>query len=147
MIVLIIKNHDNHTITESSNKSKHRRANRVWRTCPSFLPPTPSSSIYIPMRLERHRLLLTATHLPMRMHALFSTALAVAVVILRTSVFTFIKAPAAITAAVVAVAVAAVVAAWLSPLAFCLRGEPLHLCFLVSQHLVGVLQLALEFRR
>ena len=81
------------------------------------------------------------------MHALFPAALAIAVVILRTSVFGFMRVPAVIAAAVVAVAVAAVVASWLSPLALCLGGEPLHLCFLVSQHLVGVLQLALELRR
>ena len=103
------------------------------------------------MRLERRRLLLTATRVLMQTHALFPTALrlviAAAVVILRTSVLGIVVAPVVIAAAVVAVAVAAAIASLLPPLAFGLCGEPLHLCFFVRQHLVGVLQLALEFRR
>jgi hypothetical protein len=117
---------------------------------PLFSPTLPHPQPY-EMRLERRRLLPTATRVRVRTHKLFPTALrlviAAAVVVLRTPVFGIVVAPAVIAAAVVAVAVAAVVASLLPPLAFGLCGEPLHLCFFVRQHLVGVLQLALELRR
>jgi hypothetical protein len=88
----------------------------------------------------------------LRANALFAATLrvilAVAVVVLRTVVIRLVITRAVVSATVVTAAVVTVVAtSRLAPFAFRLRSELLHLCVLVGDHLVGVLQLALELRR